>query len=136
MPANEAMRRIARQRKGFQQTEAASRLGIDQSLLSRIENGLVVQRDEIILRAETANELPRSLFFLTDPIYGALLSVHPTWRRKADVTVREMDAIVAGLNIRVTHLRRFPDGAEYANDLPRLDIEVAPGKRSQALLAM
>lgn len=125
MPANGAMLRIARQRKGFQQTEAASRLGIDQSLLSRIENGFVEPRDEVILRAETAYELPRSFFFLTDPVYGAPVSVHPMWRRKADVTVREMDAIVAELNIRIMHLRRFLDGAEYAhaNDLPRLDIE-------------
>jgi Zn-dependent peptidase ImmA (M78 family)/transcriptional regulator with XRE-family HTH domain len=125
MPVNGSMLRIARQRKGFQQTDAASRLGIDQSLLSRIENGFAEPREEVILRAESAYDLPRSFFYLTDPVYGAPVSVHPMWRRKADVTVREMDAIVAELNIRVMHLRRFLDGAEYshANDLPRLDIE-------------
>src|SRR4051794_2763499 len=107
MHANGAMLRLARQRKGFQQTEAATRLGIDQSLLSRIENGIMEPREEVVLRAETAYELPRSFFYLTDPVYGAPVSVHPMWRRKADVTVREMDAIVAELNIRTIHLRRL-----------------------------
>lgn len=119
------MLRIARQRLGFQQTEAASRLGIEQSLLSRIENGLVEPRDEVLTLAETVYEMPRSFFFLTDPVYGAPVSVHPMWRRKADVTVREMDSIVAELNIRIMHLRRLLDGAEYmhSNDLPRLDAD-------------
>jgi Zn-dependent peptidase ImmA (M78 family) len=119
------MLRIARQRKGLQQTEAATRLGIDQSLLSRIENGFVEAREEVLLRAEAAYDLPRSFFLLTDPVYGAPVSVHPMWRRKADVTVRDMDAIVAELNMRIMHLRRLFEGAEYshANNLPRLDIE-------------
>ena len=125
MQPNGAMLRIARQRKGFQQTEAAPRLGVDQSLLSRIENGLVEAREEVLLRAEAVYELPRSFFFLTDPVYGAPVSVHPMWRRKADVSVREMDAVVAELNIRVMHLRRLIEGVEFirTTDLPRLDIE-------------
>jgi Zn-dependent peptidase ImmA (M78 family)/transcriptional regulator with XRE-family HTH domain len=125
MQPNGAMLRIARQRKGFQQTDAALRLGIEQSLLSRIENGLVEAREEVLLRAEAVYELPRPFFFLTDPVYGAPVSVHPMWRRKADVTVREMDAIVAELNIRIMHLRRLLEGTEFnrSNNLPRLDIE-------------
>jgi Zn-dependent peptidase ImmA (M78 family) len=125
MHPNGAMLRLARQRKGFQQTEAAPRLGIDQSLLSRIENGLVEAREEVLLRAQSVYELPKSFFVLTDPVYGAPVSVHPMWRRKADVSVREMDSIVAELNIRIMHLRRLLEGAEFAptNDLPRLDIE-------------
>jgi Zn-dependent peptidase ImmA (M78 family)/transcriptional regulator with XRE-family HTH domain len=125
MPANGAMLRLARQLRGFHQTEAAPKLGIEQPLLSRIENGVVEAREETLLRAETAYELPRSFFELTDPVYGAPVSVHPMWRRKADVSIREMDRIVAELNIRVMHLRRLLNGAEYAhsNDLPRLDID-------------
>jgi Zn-dependent peptidase ImmA (M78 family)/DNA-binding XRE family transcriptional regulator len=125
MTANGAMLRIARQRKGFHQTEAASRLGIDQSLLSRIENGFGEPREEVLVRAETVYDLPRTFFFLTDPIYGAPVSIHPMWRRKADVAIRELDAIVAELNIRIMHLRRLLEGAEYAhaNNLPRLDVD-------------
>jgi Zn-dependent peptidase ImmA (M78 family) len=76
-------------------------------------------------RPETVYEQPRSFFELTDPVFGAPVSVHPMWRRKADVSVREMDGIVAEVNIRLMHLRRLLEGAEFkhGNDLPRLDIE-------------
>src|SRR5579872_5036211 len=111
MPANGSMLRLARQRKGFHQTEAAPKLGVDQSLLSRIENGMADAREETILRAEAAYEMPRSFFELTDPVYGAPVSVHPMWRRKADVTMHELDAVVAEMNIRVMHVRRLLEGA-------------------------
>ena len=125
MQVNGAMLRLARQRKGFHQTEAAPKLGIDQSLLSRIENGMAEVREEIVLRAEAIYEMPRSFFVQADPVYGAPVSVHPMWRRKADVTARELDAVVAEMNIRVMHVRRLLEGAEFVNssELPRLDID-------------
>lgn len=125
MHANPDMLRLARQRKGFQQTDAAKRLGIEQPLLSRMENGLAEIREEVLLRAERAYGVPKSFFFQSDTVYGAPVSVHPMWRRKADVTARELDAVVAELNIRVMHLRRLFQGADLAhsNDLPRLDVE-------------
>jgi Zn-dependent peptidase ImmA (M78 family)/transcriptional regulator with XRE-family HTH domain len=125
MPANGDMLRLARQRRGFHQTEAAKRLGIDQSLLSRFENGLVEVRQEFIQRASQVYGLPVSFFHQHDPVYGAPVSVHPMWRRKAEVTVREMDSVVAELNMRIIHLRRLLEGAQVANtnDMPRLDLE-------------
>ena len=125
MHVNGEMLRLARQRKGFQQMEAAPRLGIEQPLLSRIENGLADVREEILIRAESVYELPRSFFSLTDPVLGAPVSVHPMWRRKADVSTRELDAVVAELNIRLIHLRRMLEGVElsHSNDIPRLDAE-------------
>ena len=125
MHPNGDMLRIARQRKGFQQTDAAKRLGVDQSLLSRMENGVGEIRQELLARAGKLYEVRRSFFFQTDPIYGAPVSVHPMWRKKADVTAREIDAVVAELNLRVMHLRRFLEAADVArvNDLPRLDID-------------
>jgi len=125
MAANADMLRLARQRRGFQQTEAAKLLGIDQSLLSRIENGLVEPRDEIVAKAAKTYDFPLSFFQLRDPVYGAPVSVHPMWRKKADVTAREMDAVVAELNIRAMHLRRLLEGAAISNtsDIPRMDID-------------
>lgn len=125
MQPNGDMLRLARQRRRFPQTDAARRLEIDQSLLSRIENGVAEVREEVLCRAERLYRVPRSFFYQTEPIYGAPVSVHPMWRRKADVTARDVDAIVAELNIRVMHLRRFLDAADvaHAHDLPRLDIE-------------
>ncbi len=125
MAANGEMLRLARQKAGFRQSEAARRLGVDQPLLSRIENGLTDAPDDFLLRAEKAYGLPSSFFFLTDAVLGAPVSVHPMWRRKLDVTIKELDAIVAELNIRVMHLRRFLEGVELAHsaDIPRLDID-------------
>lgn len=125
MNINGDMLRLARQRKGFQQTEAAKRLGIDQSLLSRFENGLVEIKDDLAEKASLVYGFPVSFFSQRDPVYGAPVSVHPMWRRKADVSGRELDSVVAELNIRVMHLRRLMQGTEIANtsDLPRMDIE-------------
>ena len=125
MAANGEMLRLARQRVGFRQIEAARRLGVEQPLLSRIENGLTDAQDTFLLRAEKAYRLPRSFFFLTDTVLGPPVSVHPMWRRKSDITTKELDTIVAELNIRVMHLRRFLEGVELAHsaDIPRLDID-------------
>jgi Zn-dependent peptidase ImmA (M78 family)/transcriptional regulator with XRE-family HTH domain len=125
MAANADMLRLARQRRGFQQVEAARLLGIDQSFLSRLENGLVEIRDDLLLKAAQVYDLPLSFFNLREPVYGAPVSVHPMWRKKADVAAREMDCVIAELNFRVMHLRRFFEGAEIKNtsDLPRMDIE-------------
>lgn len=125
MSANGAMLRLARQRRGLHQTEAAERLGIEQPVLSRIENGLAEAREELLLRAEQVYQVPKSFFFQSDPVYGAPVSVHPMWRKKSDVTARELDSVVAELNIRMMHLRRFLEAAEVANssNIPRLDVE-------------
>lgn len=125
MYPNPDMLRLARQRRGFQQIEAARKLCIEQPLLSRMENGLSEIRPEVLMVAAQVYEVPKSFFFQTDPIYGAPVSVHPMWRKKADVSAKEADAVVAELNVRVMHLRRLLEAARIANtsDLPRLDIE-------------
>lgn len=125
MQINVGMLRLARQRKGFQQGEAAERLGIAQATLSRIENGLAEAKEDLLDRASVVYGLPKTFFIQPDPVYGAPVSVHPMWRRKADVTMHDMDRIVAELNVRVMHVRRLLDAAELANDLdiPRFDVE-------------
>src|ERR1051325_2907357 len=125
MQPNGAMLRLARQRRGFHQKDAAPLLGIEQPLLSRIENGLAQPATEVLQRAARAYSVPESFFYLTDTIYGPPVSVHAMWRRKADVSARDMDSIVAELNIRAMHLRRFLEGVDLATkaDIPKLDIE-------------
>jgi Zn-dependent peptidase ImmA (M78 family)/transcriptional regulator with XRE-family HTH domain len=126
MPYNSKMLRLARQRKGFQQTEGARLLGIEQPLLSRMENGFVDISEDVIVKASRSYEVPASFFEQTDPVYGAPVSVHPMWRRKADVSARDMDTIVAELNIRLMHLRRLMEAAAIAHssEIPKLDVEV------------
>ena len=125
MAANPEMLRLARQRKGFQQTEAAKLLGVEQPQLSRMENGISDIKDDFVEKASRVYEVPASFFGQHDTVFGAPVSVHAMWRRKADVSAREMDCVIAELNIRLMHIRRFLEGVGIANtsDLPRMDID-------------
>ncbi len=122
---NPELLRVARQWRGVPQGEAAQRFGVSQAMLSRVENRLSAFSDELIDRAAAAFDMPRAFFLQADPVLGAPVSVHPMWRRKAIVTARDMDQIVAELNVRLMHLRRLLAAVEieatYA--LPSLPVD-------------
>lgn len=126
---NGGLLRVARQRIGLPQGVAALRLGIPQVTLSRYENGASLPPRDFAARAAAIYELPISFFYQPDQIVGAPVSVHPMWRKKHDVSVREMDGIVAEINIRVMHIRRMLDAVEYApqSTIPKLDPEEYDG---------
>jgi Zn-dependent peptidase ImmA (M78 family) len=115
---NPDLLRVARQWRGLQQGDAAQLLGISQAMLSRLENRLSLFTDEVIERAAKAFDLPRTFFTQTDTVLGAPVSVHPMWRRKAAVTAREMEQIVAELNLRLMHLRRLLSAVEIEATYP------------------
>jgi Zn-dependent peptidase ImmA (M78 family) len=122
---NSGLLRIARQRIGLAQGEAAVRLIVPQVTLSRYENAVALPSDELIARASEVYDMPISFFRQMDAVFGAPVSVHPMWRKKSDVTVREIDKIVAEINIRAMHLRRMLEAVEYTpqSNIPRLDPE-------------
>ena len=122
---NSGWLRIARQRIGLAQGEAAQRLMIPQVTLSRYENAITIPSDDFFGRAAIFYDLPASFFKQSDPVFGAPVSVHPMWRKKHDVTIRELDRIVAEINIRVMHIRRMLDAVEYApqSNIPKMDPE-------------
>jgi Zn-dependent peptidase ImmA (M78 family)/transcriptional regulator with XRE-family HTH domain len=119
------MLRLARQRKGFTQKDAAGRLGIVQPVLSRFENGVADPDKAFLLKASQVYSVPRAFFDMRDPVYGSPVSVHPMPRAKADVTARDLDMVTAELNIRVMQLRRFLESVEFqpSSSLPALDVE-------------
>jgi Zn-dependent peptidase ImmA (M78 family)/transcriptional regulator with XRE-family HTH domain len=127
--ANADLLRVARQLRGLQQGDAAQRLGVSQAMLSRIENKLAGITSEFIETASSAYELPGSFFVQTDPVLGAPVSVHPMWRRKSTVNAREMDQIVAELNVRLMHLRRLLRSVELevSHSIPSLPVEEFKG---------
>lgn len=136
MQLNGSMLRLARQKKGFHQKDAAPLLGVEQPLLSRFENGMSQPNEDFLLRAEKLYEIPRTFFFLTDTIYGPPVSVHAMWRKKSEVSARDMDSIVADLNIRAMHLRRLLEGVDLRTkaDIPSLDIDDYEGPDRVAAL--
>ena len=119
------MLRLARQRKGFTQKHAASRLGVTQPVLSRYENEGAEPPEDFLPKAAKIYEIPTKFFELKEPVFGPAVSVHPMPRAKASVTARDLDMVTAELNIRCMHLRRFLESVDYSpnNDLPRLDVE-------------
>lgn len=122
---NGGLLRVARQRQGLTQGEAAQRIGVPQVNLSRYENGIAAPPADMIAVCAAVYELPVSFFYQPDQIFGAPVSVHPMWRKKYDVTGREMDRIVAEVNIRIMHLRRMLEAAEYTpqTNIPKLEPE-------------
>lgn len=127
--ANADLLRVARQLRGMQQGEAASRLRVSQAVLSRMENRLAGIPSDLLDRMAAVYELPKSFFLQTDPVLGAPVSVHPMWRRKSTVSAREMDQIIAELNIRLMHLRRLLQAVdvEATHSIPSLPVEEFKG---------
>jgi Zn-dependent peptidase ImmA (M78 family)/transcriptional regulator with XRE-family HTH domain len=119
------MLRLARQRLGFNQKAAADRLGIPQPVISRIENGLAVADNAMLLKAAQVYQVPPEFFELRDPVYGPPVSVHAMTRGKSDVTAHQLDQITAELNIRLMHLVRFLEGVDFnaTANVPTLDVE-------------
>ncbi|WP_316230183.1 XRE family transcriptional regulator [Bradyrhizobium sp. SZCCHNR1051] len=122
---NSGLLRVARQRLGFSQGEAADRLAVPQVTLSRYENAVASPPDEFIARAASIYGMPIEFFRQPDAVFGPPVSVHPMWRKKADVTVRDIDKIIAEINIRALQIRRLLSAVEYTpqSDIPRLDLD-------------
>jgi Zn-dependent peptidase ImmA (M78 family)/DNA-binding XRE family transcriptional regulator len=133
------MLRLARQRRGIRQNEAAPKLGVSPTDLSRIENDAKEPSGAFLERAAAVFGVPVGFFSLTDRIYGAPVSVHPMWRKKAEVTAGELDAVIAELNVRIMHLRRLLDAADLnpIRTVPQFDLEEYgdPGKVAALLRA-
>ncbi|TXC66176.1 helix-turn-helix transcriptional regulator [Piscinibacter aquaticus] len=115
---NPDLLRVARQWRGLQQGDAAQRLGVSRAMLSRIENRLSGFTGDLIDRAAAVFDMPRTFFIQTDTVLGAPVSVHPMWRKKAAVSAREMDQIVAELNLRLMHMRRLLRAVEIEATYP------------------
>jgi Zn-dependent peptidase ImmA (M78 family)/transcriptional regulator with XRE-family HTH domain len=119
------MLRLARQRLGFTQKSAASRLDVVQPLLSRIENGVSAPDDAFLMKAALVYHVPKNFFEILDPVFGPPVSVHAMLRGKSDVPARDVEMITAELNIRLMHLRRFLEGVDFesTSNVPALDVE-------------
>ncbi|MCA9471614.1 MAG: XRE family transcriptional regulator [Nitrospirales bacterium] len=122
---NNGLLRVARQASGFSQGDAATKLNIPQVTLSRYENSLSTPTDEFLKQAAFAYDIPIEFFRQPDAVLGAPVSVHPMWRKKKNISTKEMDLIIAELNIRIMHIRRMLLGVDFEpqTKIPKLDIE-------------
>jgi|WetSurMetagenome_2_1015567.scaffolds.fasta_scaffold94776_2 Zn-dependent peptidase ImmA (M78 family)/transcriptional regulator with XRE-family HTH domain len=122
---------IARQARGLSQGELCSKAGINQSHLSKIENGLINPSEDLIKIFSDILEFPLSYFYQSDRIYGMPLSVHPDpmYRKKCNVKERDLDIINAENNHRIMTILRLMRSVEYKSEapLPQLDIDQYEG---------
>lgn len=121
---NAELLRIARQARGWSQTELSRQSGVSQANLSKLENGLISPTDVVLNRVAHALHFPRSLFFEPDRMLGLPMSVHPMYRKKASVGQRSLERLEAEINIRLFHIRRLLKSAEFDPDLPMPEMDI------------
>jgi len=116
---------VARQARNLSQKELSELTGIDQSLLSKIEIGLREPTEDVIVRLSDKLKFPKKFFFQSGRIYGLPVSVHGH-RKRASVTMRQLDYIHAELNIRIWNLKTLLQSVELSSPelaMPYLDVD-------------
>ncbi|MDQ8953464.1 ImmA/IrrE family metallo-endopeptidase [Acinetobacter rudis] len=126
MPFNADLLILARQSRGFSQSELAKECEISQAMISKLEGRLVADPSlDLLKKLSIFLKYPVDFFYEMDRIYGLPPSVHagPLYRRKASVTKKSRDKLEAILNIRILHLKRLLRSIDLESDLPLLDLD-------------
>jgi Zn-dependent peptidase ImmA (M78 family)/transcriptional regulator with XRE-family HTH domain len=120
---NQDLLRIARQARGWSQSELSRQSQISQANISKLENGLIGPTDDVLDSVCGALGFPRDFFFQSDRVIGLPMSVQ--YRKQASVGQKAIERLEAELNIRILHIRRLLDAAELEPELalPRLDVD-------------
>lgn len=109
---------LRRRMLSLSQAELASRAGIAQGTLSKIEQGIKEASAEVISRLAEALKCPQSFFFQNEREYGAPMSAHAMFRKKAATGQKVLDRVIADLNIRIGHIRKFISSVDFEPELP------------------
>ena len=109
---------LRRRMRSLSQSELAAMAGITQGALSKIEQGIKDCTHEVQERLALALECPVSFFYQAEREYGAPMSAHPMYRKKASVPQKVLDRVIAELNIRIGHVRKFLAAVELKPELP------------------
>ncbi len=117
---------VARQARRLSQLELSELTGIDQGLLSKIENGLREPTEDVVTRISEKLGFPQGFFYQSGRIYGLPVSVHASHRKRCSVGMRQLDYIHAELNIRLWNLKKLLQSVELLPPelpMPYLDID-------------
>lgn len=98
---------------------------VDQTYLSKLENGLREPTEDIVSRIAEALGFPLSFFYQSDMIYGFPASVHAMHRKKKSVPKKALGRIHAELNIKLRHIRRLVESVQFSEQfpLPQYDVD-------------
>lgn len=109
---------LRRKMLGLTQAQLAERSGLAQGTLSKLEQGLRPATDAIVERLADALDCPPSFFCRPDRLYGAPMSAHPFFRKKASVGRLPIEKLIAELNVRIGHIRTLLQSADVDPELP------------------
>ncbi|WP_299620030.1 XRE family transcriptional regulator [uncultured Tateyamaria sp.] len=128
---NQDLLRIARQARGWSQSELSRRSHVSQANISKLENGLIGPTEDVLENVSDALGFPQNFFFQNDRVIGLPMSVQ--YRKRASVGQKAIERLEAELNIRILHIRRLLDAAELEPELPlpRLDVDEYGGDPEQ-----
>jgi Zn-dependent peptidase ImmA (M78 family)/transcriptional regulator with XRE-family HTH domain len=128
-PLNGELLRIAREFRGLNQKELAADLGVEPSTISRAENNLTQPLGFLVEKIAERLNFPVEFFRQPDRIYGLPISAHPIWRKRKAVMAKDINRVLADINLRLFHLRRLLRGLDFAPRLPipRIDLDECGG---------
>lgn len=121
MPFNAELLILARQSRGFSQSELADCCQLSQAMISKLENRLLREPSiDVLQKLSSILKYPTEFFYETDKVYGLPASVHSgaLYRRKANVTKKSREKLEAILNLHIFHLRRLIKSIDLDCDLP------------------
>src|ERR1043166_256569 len=103
---NSEMLVLARESRGYTQTELAPKLEVQQGTLSRIESGAITPADEFLERAAHALDYPLEFFFQSDRVYGFNSTVF-FHRKRQSLPDTKLRSLHAQMNITRMRIDRF-----------------------------
>lgn len=125
---------LARKRRRKTQTELARDAGVPQAAISRIENGTkdALSMEELQSIARVLG-FPVAFFFEDEPLYRRPISLHgAAFRKKASVSVKDQDAVVALANHYVMQVRRMLNAIDVQSQFKLLQFEVLGSNSSMS----
>jgi Zn-dependent peptidase ImmA (M78 family)/DNA-binding XRE family transcriptional regulator len=126
MPFNADLLILARQSRGFSQSELADSCKLSQAMISKLEGRLVAEPSiDVLTKLSNKLNYPIDFFYELDRLYGLPASVHAgaMYRRKASVTKKSREKLEAILNIRILHLKRLLRSIDLDFDLSLLELD-------------
>lgn len=109
---------LRRRMLSLSQAELSTLAGISQGTLSKVEQGLKEVSEELLARLAEALNCPISFFFQTEREYGSPMSAHAMFRKKASTAQKVIDRVIAELNVRIAHARKFLSTVDFVPELP------------------
>jgi Zn-dependent peptidase ImmA (M78 family)/DNA-binding XRE family transcriptional regulator len=108
---------IRRRMLGLSQAELADLAGISQATYSKVEQGLKPVTEAVADQLAGALRCPPEFFEQAEREYGAPLSAHPMFRKRASVGQRVLDKVIAEFNVRIAHARALVRAVDFEPEL-------------------